>query len=74
MQSYNIGCDFSPDGKLLYSGSAEGQLVAYDYRLGKLVKRLILGKTEVCLDVACHPVLPSTVACGTWGGSIVVWQ
>ncbi|GFR74824.1 WD repeat-containing protein 25 [Elysia marginata] len=71
---YHIGFDVSPDGKLVYSGSAEGGVHVYDYRTGKLIRKLLSSSDDVIMDVACHPVLPSVAATCTWGGSIRLWQ
>ncbi|GFO48708.1 WD repeat-containing protein 25 [Plakobranchus ocellatus] len=71
---YSIGFDMSPDGKLVYSGSAEGGVHCYDYRTGKLMHKLISGRNDIYMDVACHPVLSSVLATCTWGGNIKLWQ
>jgi WD40 repeat protein len=70
---YNIGCDKSPDGKILLSGSSDGKLTFYDYYTTKVMKRIDTG-FSVCLDVAYHPVLSNTVACCSWDGQISLWQ
>ena len=67
---YYIGFDVSPDGKLVYSGCAEGGVHVYDYRTGKLIRKLASGCDDVIMDVACHPVLPSVLASCTWGGNV----
>lgn len=72
---YNIGFDISPDGKLVYSGSAEGGVHVYDYHSGKLIRKLMAASgDDVIMDVACHPVLPSMVATCTWGGYLRLWM
>jgi len=70
-----VGCDTSADGQLIVSGSADGCLVCYDYRLARLLHSLPwTDASDVVLDVAWHPVLFSTVAAGTWNGHVVLWQ
>ena len=71
---YHIGFDMSPDGKIVYSGSAEGGVHVYDYRTGKHMRKMATGSDDVIMDVACHPVLPTVLASCTWGGSIKLWQ
>ncbi|KAI0207981.1 WD repeat-containing protein 25 [Lamellibrachia satsuma] len=70
---YSVGCDFSPDGRLLASGSADGSLVCYDFHLARKITSLTQ-PGSVCLDVAWHPILFSTVATSSDDGTISVWQ
>lgn len=75
MSGYSVGCDASPDGQLMVSGSSDGQTVFYDYRLARIVHRLSApDENDIVLDVAWHPVLFSVVAASTWNGHVIVWQ
>ena len=70
---HSVGCDFSPDGRILASGSSDGSLVCYDFHLAKSITSLAQ-PGSVCLDVAWHPVLFSTVASTSTDGTISIWQ
>lgn len=75
MSGYSVGCDISPDGRLIVSGSADSQVLFYDYRHARILHSFPspdLG--DAVLDVAWHPVLFSTVAASTWNGHVTVWQ
>ncbi|KAK7504306.1 hypothetical protein BaRGS_00004610 [Batillaria attramentaria] len=69
MAGYSIGMSVSHDGSLVYSGCAQGKLHCYSFNTGKQIRTLDCGG-DVVLDVAAHPVLPSVVACATWGGML----
>ena len=72
---YSVGCDVSPDGTMVVSGSADGQLSVYDYSSARMLCKLPTNqKNDIVLDVAWNPVLFSTVAAATWSGDIVLWQ
>ena len=71
---YNIGCDISPDGSYIISGSADGKATVYDQRRAGFVKKLDIGGQDPCVDVAWHPLINSVVAGATWGGRIALWQ
>ncbi|EDO35567.1 predicted protein [Nematostella vectensis] len=72
VSAYWIGCDFSPDGTLVLSASADGSVYVYNEQSSRLVTSLP-GHSGVCMDVSFHPTLPSTVAsCGV-DGSIIIW-
>ncbi|XP_074657908.1 WD repeat-containing protein 25-like [Tubulanus polymorphus] len=70
---YSIGFDTSTDGRTVISGSADGRIACYDYQTGKNFRTLDT-KMAVCMDIAFHPVLPSTIAACAWDGMISVWQ
>ncbi|KAL4237250.1 WD repeat-containing protein 25 [Mactra antiquata] len=72
-QEYNIGFDISPNGQIVYSGSDQGKIYCYDYASGRHIKTLNTN-LPVAMDIACHPVLPSTVSVSSWDGSIEVWR
>ncbi|BFZ12152.1 hypothetical protein BsWGS_15191 [Bradybaena similaris] len=72
VEGHSIGFDISPDGSLVYSGSAGNDLHCYHQNSGRLLRKLS-SKHDVITDVACHPVLPSCLASCTWGGTVSVW-
>ena len=75
MSGYSVGCDVSPDGRLIVSGSADSRVLFYDYRHARVLGSLPApDASDVMLDVAWHPVLFSTVAASTWNGHVIVWQ
>ncbi|ELT91227.1 hypothetical protein CAPTEDRAFT_226501 [Capitella teleta] len=76
VSGYSIGCDFSPDGRFLISGSSDGKLCVFDYKTGNIFRKIQIsgGKDAVCMDVAWHPLLPSLVAACTWQGGIAICQ
>lgn len=68
-----MGFDVSPDGQTVYSASSDGKLYCYNNQSGRLYRTIQTG-FDVVLDVACHPVLHSTVAVSAWDGSVQVWK
>ena len=60
MSGYHIGCDFSPDGSIIASGSADGQIYFYDHHTSHMV-RTLQAHSMPCMDVAFHPTLPNCV-------------
>eukprot|EP00057_Strongylocentrotus_purpuratus_P032693 XP_788503.3 PREDICTED: WD repeat-containing protein 25-like [Strongylocentrotus purpuratus] len=76
VEGYRIGCDFSPDGSLVASGSSDGKMHIYSYGSTKLIKTLGGGPGQqdgACTDVAWHPVLPGVLASCSWDGKVNVW-
>ena len=37
---YHIGCDFSPDGRIVSSGSADGKIFFYDHLTSRVIRTL----------------------------------
>ncbi|KAH9509329.1 WD repeat-containing protein 25 [Bulinus truncatus] len=72
IQGYRIGFDISPDGRLVYSGSASGGVHCYDGHSGRVIRQLGCNR-DIVTDVACHPVLSSLIAASTWGGRIYLF-
>nr|XP_054758333.1 WD repeat-containing protein 25-like [Lytechinus pictus] len=74
VEGYRIGCDCSPDGSFVASGSSDGKVHIYSYSSTKLTKTLGGGQQEgACTDVAWHPVVPGLLASCSWDGKINVW-
>lgn len=73
LQGYNIGFDISPDGQTMYSGSADGKLYCYNFQSGRQLRSVNTG-LPVVMDIACHPLLSSTVAVSSWDGTVQVWK
>lgn len=72
---YDIGCDISPDGRFVATGSTMGEMFFYDYRSAKVLSKLSIADTsDIILNVVWHPVLYSTVALGSWSGIVEIWQ
>ncbi|XP_052058029.1 WD repeat-containing protein 25-like [Mytilus californianus] len=70
---YKVGFDMSPDGRYIVSGDSEGKLYCYNYKSGHLIQTLHT-QLDVNLNVAFHPLLPSTLACCGWNGFIELWH
>ena len=73
VSGYHIGCDFSPDGSIITSGSADGQIYFYDHHTSHMV-RTLQAHSMPCMDVAFHPTLPNCVASCGWEGQVKVWK
>jgi WD40 repeat protein len=70
---YRIQCNFSPDGELLVTGSADGCAYFYSYHSSKLMSKQ-QAHDGVCSDVVYHPTLPSVVATCGWDGVVSVFE
>ena len=68
---YHIGCDFSPDGRIVSSGSADGKIFFYDHLTSRVIRTLD-AHSAPCMDVAYHPTLPCCVASCGWNGQVKV--
>ncbi|ODO11005.1 hypothetical protein I350_01605 [Cryptococcus amylolentus CBS 6273] len=66
----NIG--FSPDGKFISSGTGGGELVCWDWKSGKITKRLKAHK-QVVIDHVWLPNEHSKVITASWDGLIKLW-
>jgi pre-mRNA-processing factor 17 len=78
---------FSPDGKYISSGTGSGDLVFWDWKTGKIAKRL-RGHKEVVIDHAWLPnehvstrfqvrvklIIQSKVVTASWDGLIKLWN
>lgn len=64
---------FSPDGRFLSSGDGEGNLVFWDWKTSRLIKRIRAHK-EVVISHAWLPHESSKVVTGSWDGTIKLWD
>jgi pre-mRNA-processing factor 17 len=70
---YAAQLGFSPDGKIVLSGDAQGRMFFWSWKNCKLFKRL-KAHTQVTIGCAWHPLEPSTVASCSWDGTIKYWK
>ncbi|XP_006879236.1 PREDICTED: WD repeat-containing protein 25 [Elephantulus edwardii] len=73
VEGYSVGCECSPDGDLLMTGSADGRILLYGFRTASWA-RTLQGHTQACVGVTFHPVLPSVLASCSWDGDVKVWH
>ncbi|XP_063255443.1 WD repeat-containing protein 25 isoform X2 [Prinia subflava] len=73
VEGFAVGCEFSPDGTLLVTGSSDGKVFFYNYHTSRIIRTLSAHK-EACLCAIFHPVLPSLLATCDWAGEIKIWQ
>ncbi|XP_030071164.1 WD repeat-containing protein 25 isoform X2 [Microcaecilia unicolor] len=73
VEGFAVGCEFSPDGTLLATGSSEGRVFLYNYNTSRVVRNFP-AHNQACVSVTFHPVLPSLFATSDWGGEIKIWQ
>uniref|UniRef100_K9J206 Putative mrna splicing factor n=1 Tax=Desmodus rotundus TaxID=9430 RepID=K9J206_DESRO len=73
VEGYSVGCECSPDGDLLVTGSADGRVLLYCFRTASRA-RTLHGHTQACVGTAFHPVLPSVLATCSWEGDIKIWH
>ncbi|XP_006813660.1 uncharacterized protein LOC102804077 [Saccoglossus kowalevskii] len=73
VSGYQIGCDFSPNGKMIVSGSSDGKVYFYDNKTGRQAHQMECHK-EACTDVAYHHTISGMVATCSWDGSVSVLQ
>jgi pre-mRNA-processing factor 17 len=69
VSGYACQVAFSPDGKVLMSGEAGGNVVFWDWRSTKLIKKFKVHES-VCIGVQWHPRETSRVATCGWDGKI----
>mmetsp|Transcript_13612 Transcript_13612/g.19388 ORF Transcript_13612/g.19388 Transcript_13612/m.19388 type:complete len:272 (+) Transcript_13612:743-1558(+) len=70
---YACQLGFSPDGKILYSGDAQGRVFFWDWRTSKIYKKLKC-HDEVCIGCVWHPIEQSRFATCSWDGTIKYWD
>lgn len=73
VEGYSVGCDCSPDGDLLLTGSADGRTLVYSFRTASRA-RTLHGHTQACVGATFHPVLPSMLATCSWEGDVKIWH
>ncbi|NWX11562.1 WDR25 protein, partial [Aegotheles bennettii] len=73
VEGFAVGCEFSPDGTLLVTGSSDGKVFFYNYHTARIIRTLSAHK-EACVRTIFHPVLPSLLTTCSWAGEIRIWQ
>lgn len=73
VSGFPIRCNFSQDGELLVTGSADGYIYFYSYRSSKVLRR-IQAHGHACTDVVYHPLIPSVVASCSWDGAVLIFE
>ncbi|KAG8514414.1 WD repeat-containing protein 25 [Galemys pyrenaicus] len=73
VEGYSVGCECSPDGDLLVTGSADGRALLYTFRTASRA-RTLHSHTQACVGTAFHPVLPSVLATSSWEGDMKIWH
>ncbi|XP_041614103.1 WD repeat-containing protein 25 isoform X1 [Vulpes lagopus] len=73
VEGYSVGCECSPDGDLLVTGSADGRVLLYSFRTASRA-RTLQGHAQACVGTTFHPVLPSVLATCSWEGDIKIWH
>ncbi|KAM6461418.1 WD repeat-containing protein 25 isoform 2-T3 [Liasis olivaceus] len=73
VEGFAIGCEFSPDGTLLVTGSSDGKVFFYNYRTAQILHTMS-AHSQACVNATYHPVLPSLLATCAWDGVIKIWQ
>uniref|UniRef100_F7IM60 WD repeat domain 25 n=2 Tax=Callithrix jacchus TaxID=9483 RepID=F7IM60_CALJA len=73
VEGYSVGCECSPGGDLLVTGSADGRVLMYSFRTASRACTL-QGHTQACVGTTYHPVLPSVLATCSWGGDVKIWH
>ena len=71
---YACQIGFSPNGQFIMSGDGRGQLWFWDFKSGKILRKLKSHKSTPCIGAVWHPVESSTVATCGWDGRICLWQ
>ncbi|CEH19493.1 mRNA splicing factor [Ceraceosorus bombacis] len=70
---YACQLGFSPDGRFISSGDSEGNVVFWDWKSGKLLKRLRAHK-DVVISHEWLPHETSKLVTGSWDGTIKLWD
>uniref|UniRef100_A0A8C5K3G1 WD repeat domain 25 n=1 Tax=Jaculus jaculus TaxID=51337 RepID=A0A8C5K3G1_JACJA len=73
VEGYAVGCECSPCGDLLVTGSADGRVLMFSFRTASRACTL-QAHTQACLGTTYHPVLPSVLGTCSWGGDIKIWH
>jgi len=70
---YACEVSFSPDGKFVMSGDANGRIFFWDWLTSRVYKRLN-AHSKVAMGAKWHPLHPSRVATCSWDGTIKFWD
>ncbi|KAJ9103052.1 hypothetical protein QFC21_002474 [Naganishia friedmannii] len=70
---YACAIGFSPDGRFISSGDGEGNVVFWDWKNGKILKRLRAHK-QVVIDHVWLPHQHSKLITASWDGLIKLWE
>ncbi|XP_068959793.1 WD repeat-containing protein 25-like isoform X1 [Petaurus breviceps papuanus] len=73
VEGYAVACECSPDGAVLVTGSADGNVYFYNYYNSRIICTFP-AHSHACIGTTFHPVLPSVLATCDWSGKIKVWQ
>ncbi|XP_010607419.1 WD repeat-containing protein 25 isoform X1 [Fukomys damarensis] len=73
VEGYAVGCECSPCGDLLVTGSADGRVLMFSFRTASRACTL-QGHMQACVGTTYHPVLPSVLGTCSWGGDIKIWH
>lgn len=66
---------FSPDGKFIMSGDAQGKLFFWDWgKPNRIVKTIPAHDKTACIGCEWHPLETSKVATCGWDGLIKYWD
>ena len=66
---------FSADGRYVASGDGEGGLWFWDWKSGKVTKKMAhVHESGPTIAVAWHPLWPSFVATAGWDGTVRLWE
>eukprot|EP00708_Paratrimastix_pyriformis_P002294 GAFH01001036.1.p2 GENE.GAFH01001036.1~~GAFH01001036.1.p2 ORF type:complete len:433 (-),score=168.22 GAFH01001036.1:71-1369(-) len=70
---YAIQCNCSADGKYVSSGDVDGNLIIWDFKSHKLIKKM-KAHDKVTIGCEWHPIEPSKLATASWDGTIKYWD
>lgn len=70
---YACQLGFSPDGRMVYSGDAEGRMFFWDWKTSKLYKKMKC-HDQVTIGCQWHPMESSKFATCSWDGTIKYWD
>lgn len=73
VEGYAVGCECSPCGDLLVTGSSDGRVLMFSFRTASRACTL-QGHTQACVGVTYHPILPSVLGTCSWAGDIKIWH
>ena len=71
---YACQIGFSPNGQFIMSGDGRGQIWFWDFKSGKMFRKLQSHRNNPCIGAIWHPVEASTVATCGWDGEIKLWK